>query len=282
MPDSPSSSHGVLRACHLGETSYREGLGIQGMLVDARARGRTGDWLLLPDHPPVLTVGRSPSPGNLRASPERLARLGVELFEVARGGDITWHGPGQLVGYTIVDMNGRGRDLHRFLRDLEDALIETLDAFGITARRWPGRTGVWAGEEKIASIGIAVRRWVSYHGFALNVAPNLESFELIHPCGLHGIRMTSMAARLGAQAPSLTEVRAAVTHRLAKQLDYGSVQWVPGWQLRSQLAEVADGTREAPAGDGGDLSAAELCELDAEGVHEADAGMPWAGSGGRG
>lgn len=221
----------VLTACILGPTPYRDGLVLQEALVRARAAGETGDWLLFPDHPPVLTVGRNPSEGALLADPGALERLGVEVFEVARGGDITWHGPGQLVGYPIVALERQGRDLHRFLRDLEESLIRSLGRFGIAAERVAGRTGVWtqspAGEEKIASIGIAVRRWVSYHGFALNVAPDLGFFDLIHPCGLRGIQMTSLAARLGDAAPGLPEVRTVVADELAERLGYGAVRWQP-------------------------------------------------------
>ena len=224
-----------LDACALGPTSYRDGLRLQESLVRARAAGQTGDWLLFPDHPPVLTVGRGGRAGSLRADPATLARLGIEVFEVARGGDITWHGPGQLVGYTIVDLTPRGRDTHRFLRDLEQALIRVLGDYGIAGACVPGRTGVWVEGEKIASIGIAVRRWVGYHGFALNVAPDLASFDLIHPCGLRGIRMTSMAARLGAENVPLEEVRARVAAALALQLGYDAVRWTAPDEARSFL-----------------------------------------------
>jgi lipoyl(octanoyl) transferase len=216
----------TLTACHLGPTSYRDGLALQEALVRARAAGETGDWLLFPDHPPVLTVGRNPSEGNLKSDLDTLARLGVEVFEVARGGDITWHGPGQLVGYPICHLDRRGRDLHQFLRDLEEGLIRSLAHDGIAGERVPGRTGVWVGEAKLASIGIAVRRWVSYHGFALNVAPDLDFFDLIHPCGLRGIHMTSMRALLADATPALAEVRTRVALEIAGQLNYGALRWV--------------------------------------------------------
>jgi lipoate-protein ligase B len=215
----------VLTACHLGFTSYPDGLRLQESLVRARADGLTGDWLLFPDHPPVLTAGRGTAHGSVIASAATLRARGVELFEVARGGDVTWHGPGQLVGYTICDLARRGSDLHRFLRDLEAALIDALSGFGIRADRTPGRTGVWVGEEKIASLGIAVRRWVSYHGFALNVSPDLGWFDLIHPCGLRGVRMTSIAARLGAGAPAAGEVRRSVAVAVARRLGYDELRW---------------------------------------------------------
>lgn len=224
-----------LTACALGPTSYRDGLALQEALVAARARGETGDWVLFPDHEPVLTVGRGAGGDGLVASREELARRGIELFEVARGGDITWHGPGQLVGYTICDLEAQGRDLHRFLRGLESVLVATLESFGIQSTTVLGRTGVWAGGEKIASIGIAVRRWVSYHGFALNVAPDLKFFDLIHPCGLRGIQMTSVATRLGASAPSLATVRQRVAETLAGHFGYSGLHWAPPDETRRAL-----------------------------------------------
>ncbi len=226
----------TLSVAHLGPTPYREGLALQEGLVRARAAGRTGDWLLYPDHPPVLTVGRSGDPGSLRADPATLRRLGIEVFEVARGGDFTWHGPGQLVGYVVCDLTARGRDLHRFLRDLEQTLIGALAEWGVPAGTVPGRTGVWVEGAKIASLGVAVRRWVSYHGFALNVAPDLGSFELIHPCGLRGIQMTSLAARLGPAAPEMPAAREVVARHLAGRLGLDGVAWTTGEEARHAAA----------------------------------------------
>ena len=223
-------SGSCLSVCHLGFTPYRDGLALQEGLVQALAAGKSGDWLLFPDHPPVLTVGRNPSPGNLVADARVLAERGIEVFEVARGGDVTWHGPGQLVGYLVCDLTSRGRDLHRFLREIEQALIHALAAVGIAAGREPGRTGVWVEGEKIASIGVAVRRWVSYHGFALNVAPDLKFFDLIHPCGLHGIHMTSVARLMGGEAPPFGQVRVVVAGSVAEVMGY------PGWEW----ADAAD------------------------------------------
>jgi lipoate-protein ligase B len=218
MPD-------LLRACALGPTPFAEGLRLQDALVAARAAGRSGDWLLFPDHPPVLTLGRGTEPGTLLVPREELARRGIEVHEVSRGGDVTWHGPGQLVGYPIVDLARLGRDLHAYLRELEGTLVDVLALWGIEGVRVPGRTGVWTAGEKIASIGIAVRHWVGYHGFALNVAPDLAWFDLIHPCGLRDIRMTSMAARLGDRAPSLEQVRERTAEALARRLGYERVEW---------------------------------------------------------
>jgi lipoate-protein ligase B len=221
----------VLTACVLGPVPYREGLEIQRALVERRAARETGDWLLFPDHPPVLTVGRGGSRESLRAGSAELARRGIEVFEVTRGGDFTWHGPGQLVGYAICDLDRVGNDLHRFLRGIEQALFRTVGRFGVAAHRSPGRTGIWVGEMKLGSIGIAVRRWVSYHGFALNVAPDLSFFDLIHPCGLKGIEMTSLARILGS-APPLAEVREAAAAELAAELGHARVEWAGPERVR--------------------------------------------------
>jgi lipoate-protein ligase B len=225
----------VLTACALGPTPYAEGLALQDALVRARAEGEIGDWLLFPDHPPVLTVGRSGSDDSLLVDRERLAARGVELFEVPRGGDVTWHGPGQLVGYPIVALDRVGRDLHRWLRTLEEALIRTLAHWRIEGERSPGRTGVWVEGRKIASIGVAVRRWVGYHGFALNVCPDLAGFSLIHPCGLRGIEMTRMADLLGERCPSMAEVRRVVTSELVALLGFEGSSEVPPEAARALL-----------------------------------------------
>lgn len=239
----------TLHVSALGATPYREGLALQDALVQLRARGETGDWLLYPDHESVLTVGRNPSEGNVVADRDELLRLGVEVFEVPRGGDVTWHGPGQLVGYPVVHLDRVERDLHRWLRAIEEALIVALARHGLEGRRIPGRTGVWLDEQrKIASIGVAVRRWVGYHGFALNVCPDLAGFELIHPCGLHGIRMTSMQEALGGKGPGLAEVRQSVTEALAAELGFGAIRWAGAEEPRelARFFEAADTSNEAP------------------------------------
>ena len=217
-------SNDMLAIRTLGLVPYRAGVELQEECVRARAAGEIGDTLLLLEHPPVLTLGRGTGAGSLVADDERLGRLGLEVVPVSRGGDVTWHGPGQLIGYPVCDLATRGNDLHRFLRGLEQGLMDSLKRWGIAAHRSEGRTGVWVGERKIASIGIAVRRWVSYHGFALNVRPSLSHFELIHPCGLRGVRMTSMAELLGDSCPPWTEVLAALAADTAMALDYGGVR----------------------------------------------------------
>ena len=208
-----------------GLVPYREGLRLQEGLVAARFAGEIDDTLVLLEHAPVLTVGRGAAEGGIVADAATLARAGLEVVPVSRGGDVTWHGPGQLVGYPICDLGTQGRDLHRFLRGLETALVNTLKRWGIEAHRISGRTGVWVGERKIASIGIAVRNWISYHGFALNVCPDLGHFDLIHPCGLRGVRMVSMADLLGERSPSPAEVRGVAAAEVARVLGYESVEW---------------------------------------------------------
>lgn len=243
----------TLNVCALGPTRYRDGLALMDALVAARAAGETGDWLLYPDHEPVLTVGRNPSEGNVLADAATLAGAGVEVVEVPRGGDVTWHGPGQLVGYPVVALDRVGRDLHRWLRTLEDTLIAALARFELRGTRVPGRTGVWLSDElKIASIGVAVRRWVGYHGFALNVANALDDFALIHPCGFHDIRMTSVAEQLGSQAPSLAQVRAAVTSELVARLGFNGfaeARAADVWALAG-IARPADTSKQEGTGTG--------------------------------
>jgi lipoate-protein ligase B len=211
MSSAPRGTPVALRVEWLGTVPYRAALLRQQEAIEARRLGGP-DRLLLLEHPPVITLGRSAKPGNLLASREALARRGVEVVEAARGGDVTWHGPGQLVGYAIVDLAARGvPDVHAWLRRMEGALIEALGALGAGARRIPGRTGVFlekpdaAGRaRKIASIGVGLRGWITWHGFALNVTTSRDAFADIVPCGLHDVRMTSLAEALGvAPAPEL-------------------------------------------------------------------------------
>lgn len=201
----------------LGRVPYRAALAFQRRAVETRARGVAPDVLYLLEHEPVLTVGRGSKGDNLKAASADLERRGIEVVPVERGGDITYHGPGQLVGYPIVSLAGLpgGTDLHRYLRDLEQALIVTLASFGIEAGRRPPYTGVWAGDRKVAAIGVAVRRWVAYHGFALNVDPDLSHFDLIHPCGIRHLGVASMASLLG-EAPSRERVIARVADAFSR------------------------------------------------------------------
>jgi lipoyl(octanoyl) transferase len=179
----------------LGQTPYADALALQRALVEDRRAGRIGDVLLLLEHPPVLTVGVRGDGGrsHILASPDALAARSIEVHETGRGGDVTYHGPGQIVGYPIIDLKPDRCDVHGYLRDLEEVLIRTAADFGIDAVRVPGLTGVWVGERKLAAIGVRISRWITSHGFALNVAPNLEDFDLIVPCGIADRGVTSLA-----------------------------------------------------------------------------------------
>jgi lipoyl(octanoyl) transferase len=200
----------------LGEIGYREALDLQLSHVDRRAGGEIPDTLLLLTHPHVYTLGRAGDEANLLVPRETLAGEGIAVERVGRGGDITYHGPGQLVGYPILRMEKP--DVHRFVRSIEAALMDALAEFEVTARRIPGLTGVWVGERKIASIGVGVRKWVTYHGFALNVTTDLSYFRRIHLCGLKGRDATSMAEVKGA-APAMEAVRRSVAAACARRLE---------------------------------------------------------------
>lgn len=195
----------------LGTIGYQEALDLQADLVEQRRRGEIGDLLLLLEHPPVITLGVKTRNNrtNIVASDAQLASAGVAVFQSGRGGDVTYHGPGQLVGYPIFDLNPDRRDVHRYVRDIERALIDAVATFGITAQRVPGLTGIWVGHEKLAAIGVRISRWITSHGFALNVATNLSHFDLIVPCGIQGRGVTSMERLLGRPVP-MAEVQAAV------------------------------------------------------------------------
>lgn len=198
----------------LGRVPYAEGLALQERLRDERLVGKIPDTVLLLEHPDVITFGRSSRPGHAPAD-EELRRAGYEVFRVNRGGDVTYHGPGQLIGYPILDLEPRGADVHAYLRALEGALIESLADFGIVCGRRSGYTGVWLDERrKIASIGVGMRRWVTMHGFALNVDCDLGRFRPILPCGLEGVEMTSVEKLLG--SADVEAVTARVEAHLVK------------------------------------------------------------------
>jgi lipoyl(octanoyl) transferase len=182
----------ILEVVRAGVVPYAEALEWQRSLAQARIDGRRADdLLLLLEHPAVVTLGRNSDAGHL------LSRDGIDVFEIERGGDVTFHGPGQLVGYPIIDLTGHKRDLHWYLRTLEQALIDALTGLGIAADRNPGYTGVWTNGRKIASIGIHVKQWVTWHGFALNVTTDLSQFGRIVPCGIPGVEMTSVRQERG-------------------------------------------------------------------------------------
>ncbi len=184
----------------LGLRDYAEVWAVQKQLVERRSHDEIPDTLILVEHPHVITLGRKHPSHN----PLRVTDASIPVYEIERGGEATYHGPGQLVGYPIIKLEGARRDLHRYLRDLEELLIQTLNEFGVSSERRDGATGVWTSrwpQKKIASIGVAVRRWVTYHGFALNVSTDLRYFQQISPCGFDGSIMTSMQRELGRQVP---------------------------------------------------------------------------------
>ena len=210
-----------LLVARLGTLPYAAALDLQRRVARARiAREIDQDVLLLVEHPPVVTLGRSSKAHHLVASAEALAARGVELHEAERGGDVTFHGPGQLVGYGVVDLKRHRQDLHWYLRQVEGALIDALGGFGVAGERSAGYTGVWTGDRarKLASIGVHARDWVTWHGFALNVATSLSYFDLIVPCGIPGVDMTSMARELG-RPVSVDEVAPAVARSFARQFE---------------------------------------------------------------
>jgi lipoyl(octanoyl) transferase len=200
----------------LGRVDYAQALKLQQSLVEDRRAGRIGDTLLLLEHPPVITLGvrTRRGPTHIVASSETLAQMGVSVHVTGRGGDVTYHGPGQLVAYPIFDLRPDRCDVHRYVRDLEEVLIRTAAAFGIEARRVAGLTGVWTGpvgrEEKLAAIGVRISRWITSHGVAFNVSTNLSHFDLIVPCGIVDRGVTSLERLLGRAVPMRDVENAAI------------------------------------------------------------------------
>lgn len=179
----------------------------QGAEEAAPAASAADDQLLLVEHdPPVITIGRGGDSGNMLLSAEALRTRGFDVYESSRGGDVTYHGPGQLVAYPILDLNRHGRDVHRYLRRLEQTVIDMLSVYGIAGRRDEQYTGVWVGQEKVCAIGVAITRWITYHGLALNVNTNLDHFGLIVPCGIRDRGVTSLAKLLG-EPVEMSDVR---------------------------------------------------------------------------
>ena len=200
----------------LGTIDYQAALDLQAQLVERRKQGLIPDQLLLLEHPPVITLGvRTRSDrSHVLESEAALAARGVGLFETGRGGDVTYHGPGQLVGYPIVDLKPDRCDVHRYVRDLEEVLIRAVDAFGVRAGRIEGLTGIWVGDQKLAAIGVRISRWVTSHGFALNVNTDLSHFGLIVPCGITDKGVTSLERLLGHALP-MDEVAETVARQFA-------------------------------------------------------------------
>ena len=205
-----------LHVRRLGVVPYAEALDLQKRLVEERRSGNIPDQLLLLQHPPVITLGvkARDDRSHVLASPADLEEAGVEIFETGRGGDVTYHGPGQLVGYPILDLRPDRCDVHRYVRDLEEALIQAAAGFGVVTERIPGLTGVWAGKNKLAAIGVRISRWITSHGFAFNVGTNLGHFDLIVPCGIADKGVTSLEVLLS-RPVQMDEVESAVVTSFA-------------------------------------------------------------------
>ena len=202
----------------LGLIDYGEAWDLQKRLHDLRIAEEIDDVLLTLEHPPVLTLGKSGSLANVLAPPERLADMGISVYHIERGGDVTYHGPGQLVAYPIIDLRRRDKDISRFVADLEEVIIRTVRDFSIEAGRDAGHRGVWIDKQELAAIGLSIRRWVSMHGVALNVSTNLTHFQLINPCGFTDRGATSMAQCLSRDI-SLASVRKSLLRHFADVFD---------------------------------------------------------------
>ena len=198
MPSVDAACISACAATDLGVLRYVEALEKQRELVEQRKTGAICDRLLIVEHPHVVTMGRNGHRENLLAEPELLARSGIEFYETDRGGDVTYHGPGQIVGYPILDLREWKRDVHAYVRAIEQVIIDALRGFGLAAGREAGATGVWTTEGKIAAIGVHISRWVTSHGFALNVDTDLNYFRYIVPCGL--TRPVASMRSLGSRA----------------------------------------------------------------------------------
>lgn len=208
----------------LGTVGYAEAQELQSRLVEARRRDETPDTLLLLEHPPVITLGSGSDPSHVLFDADARARRGIELYETGRGGDVTYHGPGQLVGYPVLRLPDDRHDLHRYLRDLEEVLIRALRRFGIEGRREAGLTGVWTDGGKIAALGIRVSSgWVTSHGFALNVDADVSGFDAIVPCGIPDRAVTSVAREAHGE-PSMESVRDAVESAFREVFDFDPVR----------------------------------------------------------
>jgi lipoyl(octanoyl) transferase len=236
-----------MRPCQLHRlhlVTYENGTKLQERLVELRQREEIVDQLLLLEHPPVITLGRGGKLDNLLASTQLLDAQHIRFFETTRGGDITYHGPGQIVGYPIVHLGENNRDVRKYVTKIEEVLIRTVAEYGITAERVDGRRGIWVGNDKIAAIGVRIARWVTSHGWALNVSTNLDHFRLITPCGLHGTGVTSIERQLG-RPVSLDEVREILAAKFAEVFERELVPREPTLRLVKVIAHdhAVDGAR---------------------------------------
>lgn len=228
--------------CHWGwlqQVDYQRGLELQSDTVAGRQAGRHGDRLLLMEHNPVITLGRAADSSNVHFSPSALQQRGIEIFQTGRGGDVTFHGPGQVVGYPIINLDPDRRDVRRYVRDLEAVLIAVAADHGIEAGRVEGLTGVWVGRDKLAAIGVRISRWVTSHGFAFNVGTDLSWFDMIVPCGLRDHGVTSLERLLGKPVSPILVAEQAAAH-FSRVYGREMVRWTD----REQAVHTAVNPRE--------------------------------------
>jgi lipoate-protein ligase B len=225
-----------LTVYQINRMPYAEAVDFQRHCVEQlRQSGADEGVLILLEHPPVITIGRSGTDKNIIAPLQLLEKEGVDVYESSRGGDVTYHGPGQLVGYPILPLKFHGKDIHRYLRTMEELLMAAIGEYDIPCHRREGLTGVWTDRGKMVSIGVAVRHWISYHGFALNVAPNMAHFNLINPCGLKDVTMVGMKDFLG-DAPPRAEVEEHVLDHFREAFGFDQMTThnvVPAWESDS-------------------------------------------------
>jgi lipoyl(octanoyl) transferase len=212
MTTQVANSLRVCEATWLGQVGYSEGLALQEQAVEQLRSGKGDEQLLLLEHPHVFTLGRGADRANVLADQAQLQSSSIEVHETGRGGDVTYHGPGQLVGYPIIDLKPDRCDVHRYVRDLEEVLIRTIADFGIAGTPITGLTGVWVGNEKIAAIGVRIARWITSHGFALNVTTDLNYFQMIVPCGISDKGVTSVSRLTGRQIEMVEVAVSAAKH----------------------------------------------------------------------
>jgi lipoate-protein ligase B len=220
--------------CDIGRTRYADAWKLQQQLFTARQTQRVSDIVLLTEHEHVYTLGKTADKNHLLATDGELAARNIDTFDVDRGGDITYHGPGQLVGYPIIDLSAHYKDTHRYLRDVEESLIRSLGELGIDAGRNPDFTGVWIGNEKIAAIGVKISRWITMHGFALNVSTDLSLFDRIIPCGIFHKGVTSIEKILG-RTIALSDVARIFAVKFS-EIFHSDHRWI----LREELSEYID------------------------------------------
>jgi lipoyl(octanoyl) transferase len=219
----------ALAVHRLGRRAYDQTVALQERLLEARSQQRVPDTLLLLEHDPVITLGRGAKPEHVRASHALLQSQGVALHETGRGGDVTYHGPGQLVGYPILDLNPDRRDVRKYVEALEEVMIRIAARFGLRAGRIEGLHGAWIEDRKLGAVGVRIRKWVTMHGFALNVATELSGFDLIVPCGIPDKPVTSLARELG-QPVALADVEQAAIAAFAEVFDAEPAESpLPGW-----------------------------------------------------